>query len=56
MLSRRRHHARPNFRLRICASQPSPAKPASVIAQVEGSGTIVMLIEPLRESTPEART
>jgi hypothetical protein len=37
------------LRLRICASQPRPVKPASVIAQVEGSGTAFkssMSIEP----------
>jgi hypothetical protein len=27
------------FRLHMCASQPSPAKPPSVIAYVDGSGT-----------------
>jgi hypothetical protein len=27
------------LRLRICASQPRPAKPVRAIAQVEGSGT-----------------
>jgi hypothetical protein len=30
-----------SLRRRICASQPSPEKPASIIAQVEGSGTAV---------------
>jgi hypothetical protein len=40
---------------RVCASQPRPAKPASIIAQVEGSGTAFkssMLIEPLPLFTP----
>jgi hypothetical protein len=46
------------FRLRIRASQPRPAKPVSVIAQVESSGTVapvnsMMLIEPLPEFDPE---
>jgi hypothetical protein len=40
------------LRLRWRASQPSPAKPASIIAQVEGSGTIAMLMKPLPELTP----
>jgi hypothetical protein len=48
------------LRLRVCASQPRPAKPASIIAQVEGSGTAgvraVMLIEPSPRFTPAVRT
>jgi hypothetical protein len=31
------------LRLRIRASQPRPAKPASAVAQVEGSGMALML-------------
>jgi hypothetical protein len=47
------------FRLRERASQPRLAKPPSVIAQVEGSGTVapvvvsMMMIEPSPEFDPE---
>jgi hypothetical protein len=44
------------LRLRMCASQPRPAKPASIIAQVEASGTAgvsdVMLMSRRRYSRP----
>jgi hypothetical protein len=48
------------FRRRIRATQPSPAKPVSAIAQVEGSGTAgvvpstsAMVIAPSPAFTPE---
>jgi hypothetical protein len=43
------------LRLNVCASQPRPPKPASIIAQVEGSGTAVMLIEPSPRFAPAVR-